>query len=297
MASATNEPSDFVPLPNVATMPEQQRTAHPSSLLQQHSLTVSSSGGVPTLLDSLAVLHSGAGGAHSVGGAREGAAMSLSHVLSGLQEEGDLVHVLQEQPNALAHVQGLSPITLADVSTDPEVLRFQYLPAEDSPLRQSSAPKKKKAKAVYKEQDRFLPLHNVARAMRNAIPSSGKVSKDAKECMQECVSECVSFITSEASDKCIAERRKTITGDDILFAMATLGFDNYVEPMRLYLQKYREYSRAEKMNLGLSTPVDCHSFPSPDQLSAPVLLDHTHTVQVSTNSSHLQTDTPFTDNI
>lgn len=46
-------------------------------------------------------------------------------------------------------------------------------------------------------QDRFLPLHNVARVMRNAIPSNGKVSKDAKECMQECVSECISFITSE----------------------------------------------------------------------------------------------------
>lgn len=36
------------------------------------------------------------------------------------------------------------------------------------------------------------------------------------------------------------EKRKTITGDDILFAMATLGFDNYIEPLRLYLQKYRE---------------------------------------------------------
>ena len=37
---------------------------------------------------------------------------------------------------------------------------------------------------------------------------------------------CGADITFRASDKCIAERRKTITGDDILFAMATLGFDN-----------------------------------------------------------------------
>ena len=42
-----------------------------------------------------------------------------------------------------------------------------------------------------------MPLHNVARTMRNAIPPNGKVSKDAKECMQECVSEFISFITSE----------------------------------------------------------------------------------------------------
>ena len=45
---------------------------------------------------------------------------------------------------------------------------------------------------------------------------------------------------TRASDKCIAEKRKTITGDDVLVAMATLGFDNYIEPLKLYLQKYRE---------------------------------------------------------
>lgn len=38
------------------------------------------------------------------------------------------------------------------------------------------------------------------------------------------------------------EKRKTINGEDILVAMSTLGFDNYVEPLKLYLQKYREVS-------------------------------------------------------
>ena len=47
-------------------------------------------------------------------------------------------------------------------------------------------------------------------------------------------------IFSEASERCQAEKRKTINGEDILFAMSTLGFDNYVEPLKLYLQKYRE---------------------------------------------------------
>jgi len=91
-----------------------------------------------------------------------------------------------------------------------------------------------------REQDRFLPIANVARIMKTAIPKSGKIAKDAKECVQECVSEFVSFITSEASDRCHQEKRKTINGEDILFAMSTLGFDNYVEPLKLYLQKYRE---------------------------------------------------------
>jgi hypothetical protein len=43
-----------------------------------------------------------------------------------------------------------------------------------------------------------------------------------------------------ASDKCQQEKRKTINGDDLLWAMSTLGFDKYVEPLKLYLAKYRE---------------------------------------------------------
>lgn len=73
-----------------------------------------------------------------------------------------------------------------------------------------------------------------------------QIAKDARECVQECVSEFISFITSEASDRCYTEKRKTINGEDILFAMSTLGFDNYVEPLKLYLQKYREAAKSDK---------------------------------------------------
>lgn len=38
------------------------------------------------------------------------------------------------------------------------------------------------------------------------------------------------------------EKRKTINGEDILFAMCALGFDNYIEPLKVYLTKYREVS-------------------------------------------------------
>ncbi|KAE8812508.1 hypothetical protein D1007_10430 [Hordeum vulgare] len=91
-----------------------------------------------------------------------------------------------------------------------------------------------------REQDRFLPIANISRIMKKAIPANGKIAKDAKETVQECVSEFISFITSEASDKCQREKRKTINGDDLLWAMATLGFEEYIEPLKVYLQKYRE---------------------------------------------------------
>ncbi|KAF2658977.1 hypothetical protein K491DRAFT_689581 [Lophiostoma macrostomum CBS 122681] len=92
-----------------------------------------------------------------------------------------------------------------------------------------------------KEQDRWLPIANVARIMKNALPENAKVSKDAKECMQECVSEFIAFITSEAAEKCHQEKRKTISGEDLLFAMSSLGLEHYAEALKVYLAKYREH--------------------------------------------------------
>ncbi|ERN17766.1 hypothetical protein AMTRI_Chr10g2620 [Amborella trichopoda] len=102
-----------------------------------------------------------------------------------------------------------------------------------------------------REQDRFLPIANVSRIMKKALPANAKISKDAKETVQECVSEFISFITGEASDKCQREKRKTINGDDLLWAMTTLGFEEYVEPLKSYLQKFREME-GEKSNMGRS---------------------------------------------
>ncbi|KAJ9528488.1 hypothetical protein QJQ45_020530 [Haematococcus lacustris] len=97
-----------------------------------------------------------------------------------------------------------------------------------------------------REQDRFLPIANISRIMKKALPGNAKIAKDAKETVQECVSEFISFITSEASDKCQREKRKTINGDDLLWSMTTLGFEDYVEPLKLYLQKFRQAEATTK---------------------------------------------------
>uniref|UniRef100_A0A2K6DE33 Transcription factor CBF/NF-Y/archaeal histone domain-containing protein n=1 Tax=Macaca nemestrina TaxID=9545 RepID=A0A2K6DE33_MACNE len=97
------------------------------------------------------------------------------------------------------------------------------------------------SKESFREQDVYLPIANVARIMKNAIPQTGKITKDAKECVQECVSE-----TSEASERCHQEKRKTINGEDILF----------VKPLKLYLQKFRKAMKGEKGIGGAVTATD-----------------------------------------
>jgi len=96
----------------------------------------------------------------------------------------------------------------------------------------------------YREQDRFLPIANVSRIMKSSVPATAKIAKDAKECVQECVSEFISFITNEAAEKCQLEKRKTIGGEDILYAMSTLGFENYAETLKIHLAKLRQAGSA-----------------------------------------------------
>jgi len=93
------------------------------------------------------------------------------------------------------------------------------------------------------EQERLLPIANVGRIMKEILPPSAKISKEAKQTIQECATEFIGFVTGEASDRCHKENRKTVNGDDICWALSNLGFDNYAEAMARYLHKYREYER------------------------------------------------------
>ncbi|KAK0746043.1 histone-fold-containing protein [Schizothecium vesticola] len=123
--------------------------------------------------------------------------------------------------------------------------------SHDSPSKSPEAPRASTSSASkadrYDSHDanirNFAP---VARIMKNALPENAKIAKEAKECMQECVSEFISFITSEASEKCHQEKRKTVNGEDILFAMTSLGFENYNEALKIYLSKYREQSQSNR---------------------------------------------------
>ncbi|GAA0176348.1 DNA-binding transcription factor [Lithospermum erythrorhizon] len=92
--------------------------------------------------------------------------------------------------------------------------------------------------------------------MKKALPGNAKISKDAKETVQECVSEFISFITGEASDRCQREKRKTVNGDDLLWAMTTLGFEEYVEPLKVYLQRFRDIEGEKMAMAGIGGGVD-----------------------------------------
>ncbi|CAA6671828.1 unnamed protein product [Spirodela intermedia] len=95
--------------------------------------------------------------------------------------------------------------------------------------------------AAVNQGEKQMPIANVIRIMRKVLPSHAKISEDAKEAMQDCVSEYISYVTAEANQRCHDEQRKTITPEDLIWAMSRLGFTDYVEPLSLYLQRHREF--------------------------------------------------------
>lgn len=90
---------------------------------------------------------------------------------------------------------------------------------------------------------------NVVRIMRRVLPPNAKISEESKETMQECVSEYIAFTTSEANQRSQREQRKTVSAEDIIWAMSNLGFDNHVEPLTIYLQRHRESENSDRSQL------------------------------------------------
>ncbi|KAL7088741.1 hypothetical protein ACP275_13G145400 [Erythranthe tilingii] len=109
--------------------------------------------------------------------------------------------------------------------------------------------------------------------MRRGLPPNAKIGEESKETMQDCVTEFISFITDEANERCQGEYRKMITADDLLAAMRALGFDNYVGPLTLYLNKYRAAQEQERGGPSTShqaRAVDNAPPPSPPPPAPPV---------------------------
>lgn len=128
--------------------------------------------------------------------------------------------------------------------------RADHPNADESDERQSTINDQQLEKAkcemsvkMLREQDLYLPITNIFHIMKRPLErcsTNAKIAKEAKMTMQECVSEFIQFITSEAIEMVKTERRRTLNGHDLIMAMQQLGFDKYVEPLKIYLQKYKQ---------------------------------------------------------
>lgn len=107
-----------------------------------------------------------------------------------------------------------------------------------------------------KTTDRLLPIANISKIMKAPIPKVAKVAKDAKELMQKAASEFIAIVTCMAKEICESENRKTLTGEDLIRAMDSLGMPYYAELTKKYFAKYKDSSKHVKTRRGM--PMDGH---------------------------------------
>ncbi|KAL6596574.1 hypothetical protein ACP70R_047217 [Stipagrostis hirtigluma subsp. patula] len=85
-----------------------------------------------------------------------------------------------------------------------------------------------------------IPTAILKRIMRRALPPGTKIAGDAREAVDRCVAEFAAALRSEAAQESRRQRRVTVTGDDLVAAMDSLGFEDYVGPLAEFLRRYRE---------------------------------------------------------
>ncbi|EYU43585.1 hypothetical protein MIMGU_mgv1a020231mg, partial [Erythranthe guttata] len=64
--------------------------------------------------------------------------------------------------------------------------------------------------------------------------------------IEACIFEFINFITAEANNWCHRDYRKTVTPEDVLAAMASLGFGDYIKPLIVFLNKHRAHQDLER---------------------------------------------------
>lgn len=93
-----------------------------------------------------------------------------------------------------------------------------------------------------------LPIAVISRIMKRHLPPNVKISDESKQLISDCAVEFIRFVTSEAIDMSVDNRRRILSGDDMIGAMKTLGFDAYVNILEWYLAKYREVTSSSMTN-------------------------------------------------
>ncbi|ELA41444.1 uncharacterized protein VICG_01549 [Vittaforma corneae ATCC 50505] len=112
----------------------------------------------------------------------------------------------------------------------------------------------------YKVTDRQLPIANVSKIMKDAMPNAAKISKESKELMGKCASEFIAIITCRAKNICECEARKTVTGDDLIRAMEDLDLPYYSEITKIFFERYKDTGNDFKAGKYFSDTIDFSEF-------------------------------------
>ena len=95
--------------------------------------------------------------------------------------------------------------------------------------------------------------------MENTLPKHAKISKDSITIVQKCATEFIACLTAELMEPSIRGNRTSITTDDIICALESLGFEHYVEHVKNCLVEYEKIQATGKKTTTTMMMMKCSS--------------------------------------
>ncbi|KAF7402490.1 hypothetical protein HZH66_004757 [Vespula vulgaris] len=95
-------------------------------------------------------------------------------------------------------------------------------------------------------EDLNLPNAVVTRIIKEALPDGVTIGKDARTAIAKASSIFILYLTSSANIIAKKANRKTISGTDVIQAMADIDFDQFVDPLQESLENFKRTQKEKK---------------------------------------------------
>ncbi|KAJ3237299.1 negative cofactor 2 transcription regulator complex subunit ncb2 [Chytriomyces hyalinus] len=91
-----------------------------------------------------------------------------------------------------------------------------------------------------------LPKTTIAKIIQEVLPNDLWCAKETRDLITDCCLEFVHLISSEANEECEKESKKTITGEHVLAALRSLGFEDYITEVNGALDDHNKLSKERR---------------------------------------------------
>jgi DNA polymerase epsilon subunit 3 len=119
------------------------------------------------------------------------------------------------------------------------------------------------------------PLACIKRLLKNSLPESTNVGKDASIAFARACGIFIIYVTACANDFAREGKRQTITANDVLAAMKELDFDEFTPDMTSFLENYRQAEK-DKKNAKAAAAAAKHAHSGDDDAGVPSSVVETH---------------------
>ncbi|CDO54793.1 similar to Saccharomyces cerevisiae YDR397C NCB2 Subunit of a heterodimeric NC2 transcription regulator complex with Bur6p [Geotrichum candidum] len=99
--------------------------------------------------------------------------------------------------------------------------------------------------------DLSLPKATVQKIISEIISPDLTFSRETRDALIECCIEFIMILSTESNDIAEKDSKKTIASEHVLEALETLGFYDYIDPIKKVIQEHKETQRVRERKVGL----------------------------------------------